>query len=250
MALSAVISPRSGEQPNFAAFYKGPRLPGRGVFAQRSMFARAVGSCLRVRAFPAISLPTPPPKEASAQRQLPQPRVRQARGSAQRSEGTRDDASLACRSGEVAPRPHAGSLSSGKRCGGLEGGCSPGGACGAQSAPCKHNSGSAHKLFPVTKHRPARLTHARGLRAAADLGDESLGELSCAFLQQGWVVSSHFFRCALSFCPFLHPNPPPQASASRRLGSLPATFLWVDVAFLSSPILITLEFVNHISPKL
>lgn len=86
-------------------------------------------------------------------------------------------------------------------------------------------------------------------------GDKSPGKASCAFPQRGWAVSSwvFFWGCVAILPHFVSdPQPPrhPGASASRRLGSLPAAFLRADVAFLSSPILITLEFMNHISPKL
>lgn len=69
-------------------------------------------------------------------------------------------------------------------------------------------------------------------------------------LKQGWEAFSYFFRHMFSSCPFLCLILSPRAFASHRLGSLPATFLQVDVAFLSSLILIALEFMNHISPKL
>lgn len=69
-------------------------------------------------------------------------------------------------------------------------------------------------------------------------------------LKQGWEAFSYFFRHMFSSRPFLCLILSLRAFASHRLGSLPATFLQVDVAFLSSLILIALEFMNHISPKL
>lgn len=120
------------------------------------------------------------------------------------------------------------------------------GAPGAQSALGKHNSLGC-KLSPV--------------RSLADLCPWSLSGAipwpqSCSVLggqeplKQGWEAFSYFFRHTFSSCPFLCLIPSPRAFGSRRLGSLPATFLQVDVAFLSSLILITLEFMNHLSPKL
>lgn len=83
--LSATVSPRGGEQPNFAAFIKGPRLPGGDMFAQGLTYARAAQAAVGS----GLSPPTPSSKEASAQRQLPHPRGRQAHGTAWRSEGTK-----------------------------------------------------------------------------------------------------------------------------------------------------------------
>lgn len=90
-ALSAAVSPRSDEQPNFAAFIKGPRLPGRDVFARGLMYVRAAGTCPQAAPGSGLSPPPPPPssKEASALHRLPHPRVRQAHGTARQSEGTK-----------------------------------------------------------------------------------------------------------------------------------------------------------------
>lgn len=87
--LSAAVSPRAGEQPNFASFIKRPRLPGGDIFAQGLTYARAAGTCPQAAAGSGLSPPPPSSKEASAQRRLPHPRGRQAHGTAWRREGTK-----------------------------------------------------------------------------------------------------------------------------------------------------------------
>lgn len=56
-----------------------------------------------------------------------------------------------------------------------------------------------------------------------------------------------FFQAHVLILSLFAPDPLSQGFCQLRLGSLPATFLQVDVAFLSSLILITLEFMNPVS---
>lgn len=118
------------------------------------------------------------------------------------------------------------------------------GASGAQPGLCKYNSNNYPQLGSFAAPCQWSLSGAIPWPQSCSVFGEQEP------LKQRWETCSYFFRHMFSSCPFFRLIRSPRAFASHRLGSLPATFLQVDVAFLSSLILITLEFMNHSYPKL
>jgi len=189
--------------------------------------------------------PLPPPPslmEALARCWLRCPCVPRAGGTARRSEGTEGRGFPAGRDGSQAPRRLLALGEAPQRSGGW---------LQPQSAPTQQLGSQ------ITSCAEARLTRAPGSlpravprpQSCSRSGGRGPGRSELCFPAAGTGGFQLFSQVHVTISPLFTPDPLSRGSHQPQ-GSPPVAFLRVDVAFLPSRILIRLEFVNHISPKL